>query len=451
MRKTLLFTTMLLVATSAFAFGGIFGGGSHKSHTYNGVDSIGVHYNGEDQADIQTSCPQHSEWSDIECVCESGWTMDGNICRPNSKPVCEDEGMYWCTTTQTCVADVNACMALCPDDRKCGDVCCGEGNVCNPDTNTCCYQDLEGNMDEGMCCDSSGSIGYGTAENDWAGGCCPLGSKTYISYYSDEEEVKGTACCAYSVYRTLEDYMYDEDENLLTYYEQGCCTTKIYSGIGFKGWDVCCDHEPTEYTDYKGNTFKVCWNNETNCQSNKDCEKIDGCSNGSCYCNLTTDYSYNPWSLNYPNQGVCEQISGTSAYIAGLGNVVMSDNDMTWWAANNWCKQQGKTLIPIEDFLCYSSGSNTLITSGSGGNYDLGGCCRGNNVECEAHPDWYNSANSDKISQILVNLVQEFGAPTIWTASDYWKTSTYSQFLVYLDWGKTDRNGQAGMGHALCK
>ena len=60
MRKTLLFTTMLLVATSVWAFGGLLGrssSGRNATEYKGGVSSIGVHINGEGKADIQTLAP----------------------------------------------------------------------------------------------------------------------------------------------------------------------------------------------------------------------------------------------------------------------------------------------------------------------------------------------------------------------------------------------------------
>ena len=65
MKKLLLFGTILCVAGTAFAFGGIFKGGSSgsKSTLYKGgLDVIGVHFGGK-----EVPCPANSEKIDGLC------------------------------------------------------------------------------------------------------------------------------------------------------------------------------------------------------------------------------------------------------------------------------------------------------------------------------------------------------------------------------------------------
>ena len=74
----------------------------------------------------------------------------------------------------------------CPTERQCGDVCCGEGNVC-VDENKCCFRDYEG--DEGMCCNIP-STGYTTI-----GECCPENTTPFITYSEDNGNYIETQCC----------------------------------------------------------------------------------------------------------------------------------------------------------------------------------------------------------------------------------------------------------------
>ena len=164
MKKILMFGTMLGVASAALAFGGVFNHGSKSSTYKGGVDAIGVHFGGEKKtADITAdtpSCPEHSEWNGSACECNLGWTLNES-----------DE----CT---------------CPEERQCGDTCCGEHNIC-VDGNKCCYgdkyEDEDGYWhDNWRCCDASVSSGYSTEEES----CCAEG--TYPSYNPHFDQ---TYCC----------------------------------------------------------------------------------------------------------------------------------------------------------------------------------------------------------------------------------------------------------------
>ena len=117
--KTVFAFSLVVLATSAFAFGG-GGGKSYKGSIYRktGVDSIGVHIGGK----------------------EGGKDIEDSI----SKSKCEEQGKFWCHTSDTCVADEAACLAKCPSDRLCGSgdnqVCCGTGNICVDNTYCCSYE-----------------------------------------------------------------------------------------------------------------------------------------------------------------------------------------------------------------------------------------------------------------------------------------------------------------------
>ncbi len=225
MRKILLFSTAILVATSVLAFGG--GGKSRKSSIYRGtgVDSIGVHFNGNGGSETENpctppyvlntktnkcECPPHSEWNDGKgfCVCEQGYVMTNNVCA-ETKSTCDALGKYWCTTAKpSCVNSEEDCLNLCPEDRKCGSICCGERQNCEKgeeDNYQCCYM--------GNCCDVNESSGYG-------GTCCPLTQIPYHPAWYDE----AMTCCNGTFYSGL----------------YGKRTT---SSFGTEEWSLCCSNE----------------------------------------------------------------------------------------------------------------------------------------------------------------------------------------------------------------
>jgi len=334
-KKVLLFGTAILVATSVFAFGG--GGKNTKRSIYHGrgVDSVGVRFGGKNG-----------------------------------------------TTEQ---------KITCPEERKCGDVCCGEGNVCDVESGLCCFKDYNG--DKSMCCSPDESVGYGSEVKS----CCLGNAKPYIYYLLEDGEM-ATDCCAGTV-------------------------VDIAKGID---WFVqsCCDHEPDNYTNSRGEVFKVCWNEETECKTNEQCAEIYG---DGYFCNVKDDTEVGC----LPNGGKCEPIgSGETANIVGLGEVLKSDDhNMTWWAADNWCKAQGKSLISIEKFGCYYSGTNDLMTEN---NDQWGYCCKGNGAECKDWGNYWTHWYSDTLqpsseelvynsySATIISLRQVFGnAPIFWTASSY--------------------------------
>ena len=239
MRKILMFGTMLSVATTALAFGGVFNHGS-KSTTYKGgVDSIGVHFGGKEKANIKTDCPEHSEWSGTECVCESGWQMVDTECSPIGKAKCDEQGMYWCVESQSCVADAAACLDLCPQSRKCGEgenqICCSEGQTC--DDGQCC--DAEGNCcTEGRLPICNGWFDFWDWECYADIACCPVGKfldKTDYGFPISNKECCGEDSVPYVGYYGLDEMI-----------EQYCCE-KEKKLTTFGHVSACCDENEVPY------------------------------------------------------------------------------------------------------------------------------------------------------------------------------------------------------------
>ena len=396
MRHLFLLGTALVIASNVWAFGGVGLGLKSSSHK-GGVSAIGVHINGKGKANID---------------------------------IIDDDS------------------ASCPAERQCGDVCCGEGNMCNTATGQCCRQEYDGSM--GECC-AAGLPGYST--ND--GGCCGEGTVPYISYYSVEESMNDTSCCAPDKVYRIYDYDYYEGDELWRYYEQGCCEDTIYPGVGYKGWNVCCDHEPTDYTNSKGETFKVCWTEDTECKTNSDCDYLGE----GYYCSLNSKIK---WSCHYPDSGTCKLVSEegpveSANIIPGIGKKVTKSTEwISWWAADNWCKAQGKKLVRIEEMGCYNHENNTQMVSNS----DFRSHCCQEGKDCDS---WYKYWNNKEIkpgyeetvtsnySETIVALRQAFDAAALWTASDFAPDNSCYVFDMYLFSGYTNNYERASYRSALCE
>ena len=222
MRKLFLLGTMLGVASAALAFGGVFGGGGHgsKSTTYKGgVDAIGVHFGGEKKGSIspkpeEHNCSEQGTWNTetSKCACDFGYTGTDCSC---AAPYVFNE------STNTCE---------CPDEKQCGEVCCGGDNVCHQDTETGEFQ----------CC------------NPTYNECCPANQTATRSYgppYVVFECCTGVAYC----WRVgpdgecLDDYYYccaNGEPFKMGHFSYGdaytCCPGTLYKGAKSDGSDLCC-------------------------------------------------------------------------------------------------------------------------------------------------------------------------------------------------------------------
>jgi len=345
----LTFSVALTICTSALAFGG-GGGGQGRTHKWyrHGVDSIGVHVGGD-------TCTNNQDLFDGKCVPK-------------------------CATGEERQLD-GSCKEPCPEERQCGETCCGEGNIC-VDGDKCCNQYFYESWGNEVCCDASESTGFAS---NWE--CCSLEQTTYIDIHDD------TSCCA---------------------------KNNFYKGVGYNGRSICCDHEP----EYGYKDFKVCWTPETNCKSNTDCSHLND-EEHTYFCNLKNEKPI----CYYPTSGTCQAITSnnyTDATVDGLGDVRKSNSTMTWWAADNWCKAQGMNLIDVTKFECYKSGTNTLINTDTG----YGFCCTSGQT-CDRDGNWYTKAN---FGNILKRLKSAFGSDIyLWTATDYSSTNSCDVFALYID------------------
>ena len=121
MRKFLLLGTVF-VATTAFAFGGIFGGDSSSSRKSAGVDAIGVHMNGKGKANIVPAEPEE--------VCAEGILKD----RFGHCNICKNGNVYLSYMDDPCST------AMTPKSCETGSDCwqgVADNTCCSSNTHTC--------------------------------------------------------------------------------------------------------------------------------------------------------------------------------------------------------------------------------------------------------------------------------------------------------------------------
>ncbi len=127
----------------------------------------------------------------------------------------------------------------CPEERQCGDVCCGEGHTCQ----------------NGQCCDGNGN-------------CC-TGGVPYIVY--QEGSHIETECCVNGAVFT---YVNNEDV-----FAQGCCETG-HTLINLGNVSACCATGETAYISDDGATCcdGTIWNDNTCCPAGTTSySDLDGC------------------------------------------------------------------------------------------------------------------------------------------------------------------------------
>ena len=150
-------------------------------------------------------------------------------------------------------------------------------------------------------------------------GICGNGN-VYLSYMSDpcatETPMTGRTCTS------------DNDCEGGSWTDNtGCCDTTLNK---CKAWIY--------HKDDNGEEIFTCpKENNRSCKKNSDC-------NGEEFCNLVST----KWNCEKPDTGTCTPIgiSTPYTYINETNKTFWAGSDnLTWWAAENWCKAQGKTLV----------------------------------------------------------------------------------------------------------
>ena len=224
---------------------------------------------------------------------------------------------------------------------------------------------------------------------------------------------------------------------------QSCTSgSDCWSGMGDAN---CCDAETKTCkvgTYEKGRHYVCIVENKKQCIKNSDCDFGE-------YCKLASS----TWNSYQPNTGTCTPLGGyTDAVVVELGLVRRSNNPMTWWAAENWCKAQNRALIDVSKFQAYNTTKDAktseLISAGQRGGY---GCAKdkkcgywnqspysamwsGNTlVETAGDEDGFYK---DRYSPVLISLREQFDSDLLffWTASNC-GDGEYSMLGIDLSYG----------------
>jgi len=312
------------------------------------------------------------------------------------------------------------CVLSCPTERMCDGVCCAEGSTC--EEGVCCMTNTWGDH---YCCDPGqvAYAGYTNIDKDgyWDTFSCCYGTP-YLSYGTKEYGTYGQRCCPTHSGAKLYCAIKDDSGNCTATH---CCTGTVKKGEGLNGADEC---------------FAI-----TGCMSNSDCSSNE-------YCHLSGTYS------NYPDTGVCKpKGSYNTASLSGLGTVITSNTQMSWWAANNWCKAQGRSLISMADLGCYHSKTDIVVGADDSIRSAYGYCHKANsqNYDCYGG-NWPDQCPrlSDQIRSVIKN--SDLSYRNFWTSTS--ADSTDSGAVYHFMGGyysATVRNRENdedwGYVYAMCK
>ncbi len=491
--KKLSIVLLLLASTSAFAFGGGGGGRDRVRERYKaGVDSMRIHINPDEPIDppVWVDCDEQTETqiSGVCCPNEKVYATGTKCCNTDGYEVKDDTCQKSCD--EGLVLMGNECVNLCENytSTKCKPTCdwqtgegeagnegeycenktgkCSEG-TCEPITCNPCEKLIEGictpiTCDNNMHCDTTQNICICNDEYENIGGTCMKKCPTGITRNTDNS---CTVCENGNVYLSYNDDPCGTETPMNT---QSCTTgSDCWEGIGDAS---CCDTTTHTckagtyyYDEDSGNVGYRCVEAD-----NKQCTKNSDCASGE-FCNLTSS----ELDCYKPNTGTCEAISSsdyTDATVTGLGSVRRSKDTMTWWAAENWCKAQGKSLIDVSKFKVYKTTDENTAASGlltSGANTWSFGCADGKKcgywsnspynamwsgntlVETAGDSDGFYK---DRYSPVLISLRQEFDSNSLyfWTASDSSSDSCYAFYVDLGDGGVYDFARTSNF-YALCE
>ena len=102
--------------------------------------------------------------------------------------------------------------------------------------------------------------------------------------------------------------------------------------------------------------------------------------------------------------GVYTESKANSKLTQLLGKTRKSDFDLSWWAAENWCKAQGMRLLDVRQLACYQGPEESqLIQEGS--DVIWATCCQKYTNQCSAY------------SPVILAFDEAFGRGRLWTAS----------------------------------
>ena len=348
-------------------------------------------------------------YSNGKCSCNesSRYTKNGSTkCCPLGQIANADKngcipgcaGFTPTTCTPECTPGENGAhvYGYAPINTVCGEnaTCDGAGNCICADPSyhfedDACYPDACANFEASDCVIGCTSV-HGEAIYEYApfntscgasaicdgeGLCLDTCPENHTTYCASKEngECTSIGCCASTLIlnETIADecktcaegtpYCYIRDENG-NCTKDFCCPGEVKPNIGINGADVCYENDD----DYEGD-----------CRSYADCES-------GYYCKIST--ASITGSCAYQASGTCTKIEEKEFQINLAGMITdfsYSTEDMSWFAAKDFCEAQGMRMLELDDLGCYSydeqSGTSTPIT---GRNLAENTLCCADGVNC---------------------------------------------------------------------
>jgi len=159
----------------------------------------------------------------------------------------------------------------------------------------------------------------------------------------DDEELIGDEClkkCGEGLERNTDNTctICTNGNVYLSYNTHPCGTSTPINEATAEPWWLCinADGKCVSY-EYDSNWNTICAASDaTPCKSNKDCASTE-------YCALMNDH----FECNPPNVGTCIPLTEGISYTYNNKTFLRSNNYMTWWAAENWCKAKGMMLVSL--------------------------------------------------------------------------------------------------------
>ena len=201
------------------------------------------------------------------------------------------------------------------------------------------------------------------------------------------------------------------------------CVSSCPEGISLSPRECTCTvcENGYVYLSYKSDP---CQNNVTGCRNNDECDP-------GYFCNLTGS------STSAPNLGTCKELdSPTPKNIPGLGEVIVSTYALNWWASENYCRAQRRSMMEIDDLRCYDQGV-TLVTSG----YNK------NEVRC------YPAGDTSHVNSIVQALSDEYNLQ-LWTKT-FANPSHTNRYMIDArsskKWAGIDDHHRVNNYRAFCR
>ena len=202
---------------------------------------------------------------------------------------------------------------------------------------------------------------------------------------------------------------------------------------------LCCAADRVCTTS--GDIAGTCRRNSNACTTNEDCKDAEGCEGITCWCRLTESSGYcEPLDDGIPLPSVRSDFPPMFSWKAG--KFLRSTNNMTQFAAKNWCKAHHKRLVNLSDFNINLNTWNYPVSSGTGSGTKATTACD------DAYEDRKCNLPQTSFLRTALNSVN------FWTANDYSGNTGFAWYINFFADGMRIRVYQMKrneINKALCK